>query len=64
MPDSMFHKLDLLHTNIDLKPQQFSYQAMLADKMPDTDWTANPAHVFVGGPYEILYIFINKMKFY
>lgn len=44
MPDSMFHKLDLLHTNFDLKPQQFSYQAMLADKMPDTDWTC-----FCGG---------------
>lgn len=55
MPDSMFHKSDLLHMNFDLKPQQFSYLAMLADTMPDTDWIATPAHVFVGGPYEIIF---------
>lgn len=55
MPDSMFHKLDLLRVNFYLKPQQFGYLAMLADKMCDTDWIATQAHVFVGGPFEITF---------
>lgn len=55
MPDSMFHKLDLLCVIFDLKPQQFCCLAMLADKMCDTDWIATQAHVFVGSPLEITF---------